>query len=64
MMTSLPKMDLGTAMKCCAGAAAPVVEKIAAVFSGLKEEGERQGKKTPMLNVSIKSNCQIIHYKC
>ena len=37
MMRSLPKMDLGTAMRCCAGGAPPAVEKIAAPSSGLKE---------------------------
>lgn len=63
-MRSLPKMDLGTVMRCCAGGAAPAVEKIAAVSSGLKYGGGRQDKKTPILDVSIKSNCQIIHYKC
>lgn len=42
MMRSLPKMDLDTAMRCCAGRTAPDMEKIAAESSGLTEgEGER-----------------------
>lgn len=53
MIRSLPKMDIGTAMRCCAGGAAPVVEKIAAGSSGLKERG-KQGKKTPIFSVYIK----------
>jgi len=57
-------MDLGTAVGCWVGGAAPAVEKIAVGSSGLKEDGGRQGKKTLTLNVSIKSNYQMISYKC